>query len=316
MALETISIEDPSGAQARVLPELGFNCYQWQVPINREPRELLWFDPLLLEGKAKPTRSGIPILFPFAGRIRGTQLTFEGHNYDIADTLDDFGNPIHGFVLKRRWRVVEKSSDRVTAEFQPTVDDPAIASKWPADYRLRVSYQISAATLRSDIEVYNPDSKLLPFGFGSHPYFRMPLGNLGDIGQCELTVPARYRWELDDKLLPLHELCATPLTEQLNAGLTIGSTSLDDLLTDLAFEKRVFTAAVSDPRNQRSLSVTFGNEFANCVVFIPPHREALCIEPYTTAPDAFRLQTLGVDARLRLLGPGSTWRAWFEMRLS
>jgi aldose 1-epimerase len=269
----------------------------------------------LLEGNAKPTRSGIPLLFPFAGRIGGPEISFGGKKYEIADHLDDFGNPIHGFVMKRPWRVVEQAESRVTGEFQASVDEPTLLQKWPADFRIRVSYQISANALRSEFEVHNPDDKLLPFGLGTHAYFRVPLAAKGDAKQCVLTVPARYDWALTDKLMPSTEVKITPLAEQLNQGLTIGDTSLDNLLTDLTFENRTCTTSLVDPAADRKLTVCFGDEFANCVVFIPPHREAVCIEPYTTAPDAFRLQTMGVDARLRLLAPGSTWRAWVEMRL-
>lgn len=316
MSLESVSIAHPSGAKASVLPGVGFNCYQWQVPQAGSTRELLWFDPELLSGKAKPTRSGIPLLFPFAGRIRGTSVSFEGKQYDIADTLDDFGNPIHGFVLKRAWRIIEKQADRLTGEFQASKDAPEIVGKWPADYRIRVSYELSENSLRSEIEVHNPDTRLLPFGLGTHAYFRLPLGAAGDIQQCVLTVPARYRWLLDDKLVPTHELKSTPLTEGLQQGLVVGDTQLDDLLTDLTFQDKVCSTRIHDPKNQRTLTVTFGDEFANCVVFIPPHREALCIEPYTSAPDAFRLQTMGINAHLRLLAPGSTWKSWVKMQIT
>ena len=317
MAFETISIEHAaSGAKASLLPGLGFNLYQWQAKLGNEPRELLWFDPELLTGKAKPTRSGIPLLFPFAGRIRGKKISFEGKTYDVADTMDDLGNPIHGFVLSRPWRVVDHSADRVTGEFQASVDDPSLLAKWPADFRIRVSYQISADALRSEIEVHNPDSKLLPFGLGTHAYFRLPLGKASDAKQCVLTIPARYNWGLDENLVPMHELKVTPLTEQLNAGLTLGNTNLDNLLTDLTFDHGICTTSIADPVAKRRLTVSFGDEFANCVVFIPPHREAVCIEPYTSAPDAFRLQTMGLNAHLQLLAPGSTWRASVEMRIA
>src|SRR5262245_45598652 len=104
MAIEEVTIEDPkTGARAHILPSLGFNCYRWQLTVDQQPRELLWFDPALLTGHAKPTRSGIPLLFPFAGRIRDSELLFEGQKYDVSDTLDDFGQPIHGFVLSRPW---------------------------------------------------------------------------------------------------------------------------------------------------------------------------------------------------------------------
>jgi aldose 1-epimerase len=317
MTLEAISIQHAaSGAKASILPGLGFNCFQWQATVDGELRELLWFDPNLLSGTTKPTRSGIPLLFPFSGRITGSAVTFEGKTYDVSDHLDDFGNPIHGFVLKRAWRVVGKSDDRVTGEFQASVDDPSLVAKWPADFRVRVTYQISADTLRSEFEVYNPDTKLLPFGLGTHGYFRVPLGKAGDAKECVLTIPARYNWGLSDKLVPTTELKVTPLSEGLNHGMKLEDKNLDNLLTDLTFENQICTTSVADPTTKRRLTVRFGNEFANCVVFVPPHHEAVCIEPYTTAPDPFRLQTMGVDAHLQLLAPGSIWKSWIEMRIA
>jgi aldose 1-epimerase len=316
MSDPTITISHAaSNTSATIAPQFGFNCYRWQAPIGGSPRDLLWYDPDFLVGKAKPTRSGIPLLFPFAGRIRGSQLSFDGKTYDIVDTLDDLGNPIHGFVLNRPWRIVEQTEDKLVGEFQPSVDAPNVLAKWPADYRLRVTYHVGPSSLSCKIEVHNPDDKLLPFGFGSHPYFRLPLGDQGSLANCQLTVPAHFVWQLDDQLLPTHQLHRAELAQAFERGETLGKSSLDNLLTGLQFEDRICHAHVDDPQNGQRLSVRFGSEFANCVVFIPPHREAVCIEPYTTAPDAFRLQTMGLNAHLRFLPPGGTWHGEIDMRL-
>ena len=46
-------------------------------------------------------------------------------------------------------------------------------------------------TLTSDIEIENPDTKPLPFGFGTHPYFRVPLGH-GDAEDVPGTRAGRH----------------------------------------------------------------------------------------------------------------------------
>src|SRR5262249_6751286 len=56
-------------ARAEIWPAGGFNCYRWQIPHDGADYDLLYADPQLFQG-AKPTRSGIPILFPFPNRIR------------------------------------------------------------------------------------------------------------------------------------------------------------------------------------------------------------------------------------------------------
>src|SRR5260370_19129865 len=56
--------------RAEIWPALGFNCYRWQIAKNNQPIDLLYADPQLFDN-GKPTRSGIPILFPFPNRLRG-----------------------------------------------------------------------------------------------------------------------------------------------------------------------------------------------------------------------------------------------------
>jgi aldose 1-epimerase len=50
-------------------------------------------------------------------------------------------------------------------------------------------------------------------------------------------------------------------------------------------------------------------------VYNPPHREAVCIEPYTTIPDAFTLAERGIEPHLKVLAPGKTFRTRIEIRV-
>ena len=74
-------------------------------------------------------------------------------------------------------------------------------------------------------------------------------------------------------------------------------------------------ATIADPESGHQVSVTFDRAFRECVVYTPPHREAICIEPYTCVPDAFRLERDGVNAGLRVLSPGESFQAHVDMKL-
>ncbi len=315
MIPETIVITDSSGStQAKVMPILGFNCYSFQVQFSDAPIEALWSDPEFAAGEKRPTRSGIPILFPFAGRIGGTTFRYANREYHLQPS-DEFGNAIHGFVVHRPWRVVEQSTDSVTGEFQASRDDPSILDHWPADFRLRVTYRVTAGALRADITIENPDQVPLPCGLGLHGYYRVPLGTKPAAAQCLVRVPVGERWELAN-MLPTGRLTSTETSARLTAGMPFSETKLDDVFERLAGADGVCTTAVVDSLNCRTMTMRFGELFRQCVVFNPPHREAVCIEPYTTVPDAFALLERGIEPNLLTIAPGAELKTWFEIRLS
>ena len=54
--------------------------------------------------------------------------------------------------------------------------------------------------------------------------------------------------------------------------------------------------------------------FRESVLFVPPHRRAVCVEPYTCVTDAVNLQQRGVDAGWRELPPEGNWSGVVEFR--
>ena len=68
---DLIPLHDPTtGATAKILPARGFNCFSYQPVVQGEPVEVLWTAPDFVTGQSKASHSGIPIMFPFAGRLR------------------------------------------------------------------------------------------------------------------------------------------------------------------------------------------------------------------------------------------------------
>ena len=72
---------------------------------------MLWSHPDFAGGNERPSGSGIPLLFPFPGRIGKAKYSFGGREYQL-EPGDAFGNAIHGFVHKRPWRVVEQAAGK------------------------------------------------------------------------------------------------------------------------------------------------------------------------------------------------------------
>src|SRR5262249_26194002 len=78
-----VVLEESSGsARAEIWPALGCNCYRWQVVRGGRPLELLYADPQLF-ANGRPTRSGIPVLFPFPNRIRDGRFQWDGRTFQL-----------------------------------------------------------------------------------------------------------------------------------------------------------------------------------------------------------------------------------------
>jgi aldose 1-epimerase len=314
MLPEPITITDAaSGAVARILPAAGFNCYSFEVPTREGPRlETLWSAPEFAAGTGRPSASGIPLMFPFAGRLRGTSFRYGGKTFELV-AGDGQGNAIHGFVIDRPWRVIEREAHRLRGEFHASIDEPGVLTRWPADFRIVAEYEVRGSSLVAEYTVDNPDQRPLPFGFGTHPYFRVPLGGPSSEG-CRVTVPVADEWELE-KLLPTGRNSATPLAANLAGGMAFSAMKLDHVFSKVRFENHRAMATVDDSQAARRLSMRFDDQFAAVVVYNPPHREAVCIEPYTTIPDAFTLAERSIETHLRVLEPGKSFATRIEIRV-
>lgn len=306
--MEILTLTDPSGSSARIVPGYGFNCFSFQTVHEGQSHEVLWSAPNFEKGKERPSHSGIPILFPFPGRIRGNSISFEGRDYRVNVHDDGRGNAIHGFVLNRPWEVIQQTRSRAVGRFQASRADATILDQWPSDFRLLVSYDLVGNALVSELTVENPGDRNLPFGLGTHAYFRVPLSAKSQAGACRVTVPAAAYWEMKE-MLPTGAVLPVDAGHDLRAGMPFDQTRLDDMLTQLTFEGDRAVASIHDPEAGRTLKLSFDRGFRECVVYNPPHRQAICIEPYTCAPDSFTLTAGGIDAGLNVLAPGESFTA-------
>jgi aldose 1-epimerase len=294
-----------SGSSARILAGLGFNCFRWQPVLDDGPREMLWADAGFEAGDKRPSGSGIPLLFPFPGRIGGAVYRFEGREYRLEPS-DAFGNAIHGFVFNRPWRVIDQTKSKVVGEFQASVDDKSILERWPSDFRIQVSYEVRGRELVSSVSYANTGAGPLPCGFATHAYFRLPLTEGGDVAKTVVTVPAKKFWELE-RMVPTGKILAAPVNECLAGGLQLADHRFDTAFTELASDTDgLMRTTLVDPKNGRQLTQSFDTSFTQCVVYTPGHREAICMEPYTCVPDAIRLAAEGHQTGLQVLKPGES----------
>jgi aldose 1-epimerase len=311
-----VRITDPaSGAEARVLVSLGFNCFRWRPVLNDGPREMLWADTGFESGDKRPSGSGIPLLFPFPGRIGSAAFTFEGRDYQL-EPGDAFGNAIHGFVFSRPWRIREQSDARVVGEFQASVDDASVLERWPSDFRILVSYEVRGRELVSTVRYQNTGDGPLPCGFGTHAYFQLPLADGSSVADTIVTAPVHEFWELE-KMIPTGRRLPARGDQSLAAGLRLDEHQFDTVFTNIRLDADgLVRTHLEDPTSGRALTQTFESAFTQCIVYTPGHRQAICLEPYTCVPDAIRLASEGHETGLQVLQPGESFETTIRLEVS
>jgi len=307
-------------AEAEVWPAHGFNCLRWRINTGEALHDVL-YAARDWETNPVPTRSGIPILFPFPNRIRDGKFSCGWKDYQLPVNDPAHRNAIHGFTPRHPWRVfgysTEVNSAWIHADFQPSLDAPEIVELWPSDCILSLIYRLLQDALRLEMRVRNVGSAPLPFGIGFHPYLRFPCAD-ENLDRYTLLAPARSIWELVDNL-PTGERRVVPDELNFNSSRRVADCQLDTLYTDLgAIAERadgmLLRAQVGHVTIPGAIQVWTSPDFRESVLFTPPHRQALCIEPYTCATDAVNLKERGVDAGWKILPPGAEWSGTVEFR--
>jgi aldose 1-epimerase len=298
--------DDTTGASAAILPSYGFNLFSLKLPAAGAVREVLQTAPDFAENPRDPARNGTPILFPFPNRIRAGRYRFRDKDYQLPVPGGQNPNAIHGFALKVPWDVVEHAADadqaRIVGRYQISKQSPEMRPFWPTDGVLEVRYALAGRRLSMTVTVTNPTAEEFPYGFGIHPYFRLPIVPGGDAARTLVVLPASRTWILSE-FLPTGEIRDVDDRLDFRKGQPRKGLKLDNVLTGLAYEGDLGTCRLIDQALNAEFRLSFDRKFRELVAFTPGAAEGvIAIEPYTQTTDAINLEAKGIDAGLRRLG--------------
>ncbi len=293
-------------ARAEVWPAFGFNCLRWQVVrADGTLGDLLYCDPTW-EQNPVATRSGHPILFPFPNRMKHGCFTFEGREYQLPLNETSGLHAIHGFTPKTPWRVVGQSSNadgaKLAGEFRLSVDRPDLLACWPGDCTIRVQYSLMLDELSVDVTVSNSGATDYPFGLGFHPYFACPNAPDAMADEMILKCPTAEVWETQGAF-PTGKKLVPETALDFRKSKSLGGRTLDTLFGVPATNCSPF-ASLGHVTAVGVLDIEAGTAFREVLLFTPPHRKAIAIEPYTCTTDAANLAAAGIDSGWRVLRPG------------
>jgi aldose 1-epimerase len=310
LSVEFIAIE-AQAERAVIAPEAGFQCRGYSVggvDVVAGPQ-----DPEA-DWKAHPFRSGIPILFPWPGRIADGRFSYGGH--DVKLPINDAGHncAIHGLTYNRVFKVTRKGPYFVAARLDSRTD-AELSALWPWPFVLELDYEVGNG-LRLHAVVENVGPSTLPFGIGAHPYFHAPLNERGKRTEMQVEGDVDKHWQLDARLLPTSQRLEAPAGRlDVRKPVTLGTDNLDDAYT-LASNRGERASRLIDPQMKIAVELRAAPIFKHLVLFAPPAPDVVALEPYTCGPDAFNLASKGIDGGMLELQPGARFETSFEIRLS
>jgi aldose 1-epimerase len=242
-------------------------------------------------------------LIPFSNRIADATLHWGDTAYPLQRYLPGESHAIHGNGWRRAWNVIEQTPARATLEL---VHDAAedTAREWPFPYRAQQGFDLDEDALTQTLTISNTGGAPFPFGLGWHPFFPRNAATI-------LGFVAGGVWQTDPTLLPTR-LDPVPPAWDFSAPRPIAATTLDN-----CFAVWRPPATLRWPDRGVSAAISADAACHHLVVFIPPGRDFLAVEPVTHMTDAFNRAAAGQpDTGTRLLAPGATFSCTMRISVS
>ena len=253
-------------ARATLLPERGALIASWKVFGD----DLLYMDPTTLADPSKNVRGGIPVLFPSPGKLTN-------------DRYPRGSMKQHGFARTLPWEVVSTSADRATLRLRANDETRA---QYPWDFTASLTFSVGERSLRVEQEVVaGANAEPMPFGFGFHPYFAVPVAE--KVATRIETSATRAFDNVHKANIDLH-------------GIELAGGEVDLHLLDHDCSSSALTWF-------HKVVINASDDYRRWVIWTLPNKPFVCLEPWTCPGDA-----LNTGEQLLTLASGATWRGFVE----
>jgi aldose 1-epimerase len=222
-------------------------------------------------------------LVPYSNRIAHAQFSWDGRSHALARNFGDHPHSIHGVGWQRPWRVAAHDAASALLAFDHVAGE-ADARSWPWPFRATQSFALAVddgvATLAARITIANIGTEAFPFGLGFHPF-------LPRSAATELGFHADGVWQTDSTQLPTTRI-AIPDPWRFDRPRAVDPVALDNVFTAWRGE-----ATLVDRTRRVATTIAADGAASFLVVYVPPARDFLAVEPVTHMTDAFNRAARG-----------------------
>ena len=307
---ERFELQDASGTRAVVVPAAGMNL----VSVGIHDREMLRL-PMVLDA-FMPTQKtgGVPLLHPWANRLRGDVFREDGVTVDLAAVpdlkRDGNGLPMHGLLLRFDAWELDHGTEGDESWIEGRVDwssRPELMAAFPFPHHLRIRWSFRSieggleATCRYEVE---SGALAVPLGAGWHPYLAPGAGSHAEL---RVETPMLRPIELDDRGLPRrNDLGDLVSGAPIDPSGPLGSRTFDDLHRA---PDDGWTCAISSPDGGR-IEFEADSKWPWLQLYSPEGADFMCFEPMLAPTAAL---TDGVAA---IVPAGTVFQASFVIRFT
>ena len=258
--------------------------------------EYLWQgDPTYWTGRA-------PLLFPICGR-------FFGGKYTYADKTFEMGT--HGFLRHSVLSLVSHSDTKLVLQLCANEET---RKQYPFDFSFTVTYTLSGNRLTISATVENTGKEGLPFTFGGHPGFMVPLLGNSDFSEWYLEFSklcAPEELVFSDTCFDTGKTRPYPLKDNQKLPLRHSLFDIDGVF----LAKTPGQVTLKSGACERSVTLTYP-EFPYLGIWHKPRSDApyVCIEPWCglPSPDG-KIEALEEKTNVLRLASGEEKRLAFSM---
>jgi aldose 1-epimerase len=246
---------------------------------------------LLAQGATSPgriPRHGSFLLAPWVGELSEGRLPFQGREHRLPTGGER--HAVHGLVYSGAWEVDEHSERRLALRRE-------LLEPWPFGGRVIQTFELDDDGLRQTARV-EAGASAMPAALGWHPWFRV-----ADPDTVRVTVDAGRCLELDAELIPTGAVLDVEGDTDLRGGPPLGSRRIDVVYVEVTSP-----ACLSLPACE--VEIAFDPLITVLVVYVT--HGTVCIEPWTSWPDAPNASLRGHDTGLVTLPPGGSLERWMS----
>ncbi len=293
-----LELSHPSSGQKLILaPGAGFCGLSWMV----NDQEYLHLDQPMDRFLREEHTGGLPLLYPWANRLRDDHWTFEDIQVDLAEVprihRDSNGRPMHGNLL--RWSQWETSATDggCMAHIDWQAHDELMQA-FPFDHQLRIQWTLDSDGLHVRTSV-TAGATRVPISFGWHPYLVLPGVARDDI---TLDLPELKRRSLDDSGLPMKAVEDTTI----GGTCAIREKAWDDCFSGISAGDQIMMRG-----SGKGLCMTFEEGWRYMQIYSPEGADYVCIEPMTSVTASLSDQ----DSAMPVVDPGCTFVTAFRINV-